>query len=337
MNIIEITEKFPTELDAIKHFETIRWGEKPRCAYCDSSKLSKRNKVDFRFKCYNCNKSSFVTVNTSLHSTNMDLKKWMYAFSIVTDAKKGLSALQLQRNLNISYPTALKMYHKMRDLMSMENNTITLDGIVEMDETYVGGKPRKWNNGTTEIPKQGVSIPELDERIKELKEAGVNFKRKKGNPAKSAVNPKRGRGTMKIPVLGIVERNGDVVAEVSKHVSTKEIKAMVQKYVDTDDTVLITDEYKGYNKINTIIEHVKVDHQKLYSYKGVNTNSIESFWAIIKRQIIGQHHQVSLKHLPKYVAEAVFKYNNRNEDDMFETLLKNAMYSPKLTEIPNSL
>jgi hypothetical protein len=100
---------------------------------------------------------------------------------------------------------------------------------------------------------------------------------------------------------------------------------MVQKYVNEDETLLITDEYRGYSKIDRIIEHVKIDHQKLYSYKGINTNSIESFWAIIKRQIIGQHHQVSVKHLPKYVAEAVFKYNNRNNDDMFETLLKNAV------------
>lgn len=338
MNIIEITEKFPTELDAIRYFETVRFGDTNRCAYCDSVKLSKRSKKDNRFKCYDCKKSTFVTVNTSLHSTNMDLKKWMFAFSIITDAKKGLSALQLQRNLQISYPTALNMYHKIRDLMSIENNAILLDGIVEMDETYIGGKPRKFNDGTTEKPSfEPTSIPKLDDRIKELKESGVSFKRKRGNPAKSAENPKRGRGTSKIPVMGIVERDGNVVAEVSHKVTAYQIKKMVEKYVDVDDSVLITDTYKGYAKIDSIIENVKIDHHKLYSYKGINTNSIESFWAIIKRQIIGQHHQVSLKHLPKYVAEAVFKYNNRTDDDMFETLLKNSMISTVIGEIPNSL
>lgn len=336
MNIVEISEKFPTELDAVKYFEEKRWGEKPICAYCSSSKLSKRGK-DLRFKCYDCKKSTSVTVDTALHSTNMSLKKWMFAFSIVCDAKKGLSALQLQRNLNISYPTALNMYHRMRNLMSIENDSIELDGIVEMDEMYVGGKPRKFNNGETNKPLTKTSIPELDERIDELKEVGVKFKRGKGNPAKSAENPKRGRGTSKIPVIGIVERNGDVVAQVSKHVTSKELKSMVQKYVDTDDSVLISDEYKGYSRMDEIIEHVKIDHQRLYSYKGINTNSIESFWAIIRRQIIGQHHQVSLKHLPKYVAEAVFKYNNRKVDDMFETLVNNAMKTPKGDFIPNSL
>lgn len=336
MNIVEISEKFPTELDAVKYFEQKRWGDAPICAYCESPNLSKRGK-DLRFKCYSCGKSTFVTVDTALHSTNMGLKKWMFAFSIVCDAKKGLSALQLQRNLNISYPTALNMYHKMRNLMIIENDTIELDGIVEMDEMYVGGKPRKFNNGETNKPLVKTSIPELDERIDELKEVGIKFKRGKGNPAKSAENPKRGRGTSKIPVIGIVERNGDVVAQVSKQVTSKQLKEMVQKYVDVDDSVLISDEYKGYSRMDEIIEHVKIDHQRLYSYKGVNTNSIESFWAIIRRQIIGQHHQVSLKHLPKYVAEAVFKYNNRKVDDMFETLVMNAMKSHKMDNIPNSL
>ncbi len=108
MNIIEITEKFPTELEAVKYFESIRFGKKPKCAYCNSTKLSKRT-ADMRFKCYDCKNTSFVTVNTHLHSTNMDLKKWMFAFSMITNAKKGLSAKQLQRNLNISYPTAFNM------------------------------------------------------------------------------------------------------------------------------------------------------------------------------------------------------------------------------------
>jgi hypothetical protein len=104
-----------------------------------------------------------------------------------------------------------------------------------------------------------------------------------------------------------------------------ELKKLVKKYVDTEDSLMITDEYSGYNKFSTIIEHIKIDHQKLYSYKGVNTNSIESFWAIVKRGIIGQYHQVSLKYLPNYVTEFVFKYNNRRIDDMFETLVKNSM------------
>lgn len=325
MNIIQITERFPSELAAIEFFERRRWGKKPKCAYCKSDNVSRRTK-DFRFKCYDCDKTSGVTVNTHLHKTRIPLKTWLLAFSIITDAKKGLSALQLQRNLDISYPTAFKMYHKIRDIMTLENISIELDGILEMDETYIGPrKPRPFNTGKTVKPSKRTQIPELDERIEELKEEGINFKRGKGNPAKSAQHLKRGRGTLKIPVVGIVERDGNVVAEVMRTLTYENLKAMVQKYVDEDQSVLVTDQLRAYNKIQSIIEHVKIDHERLYSYKGVNTNTIESFWAIIERQIMGQHHHVSVKYLPKYVAETVFKFNNRHIDDMFETLVKKCM------------
>ena len=105
----------------------------------------------------------------------------------------------------------------------------------------------------------------------------------------------------------------------------KKLEALVKKHVDLADTLLITDTYKGYSRMKKIIEHIKIDHSKLYSYNGVNTNSIESFWAIVERGIIGQYHHVSLKYLPKYVVEFCFKYNNRNYDDMFETLVKASM------------
>lgn len=326
MNLIEISTQFPDELSATELFEKTRWGKAPVCPYCEAEELFNRRE-DLRHKCKSCLKSFSVTVGTRLQGTRIPLKTWLYAFAIISDAKKGVSALQLQRNIGLSYPTSLGMYHKIRDLMAIENTSIDeLEGIVEMDETYVGGKPRRFNDGTTDKPTgKQYPIPELDERLKELKKAGIKIKKGKGNPAYSDVNPKRGRGTTKTPVVGIVERDGNVVAEVMTTLSQKNLREMVQKYVNEDETLLITDEYRGYSKIDRIIEHVKIDHQKLYSYKGINTNSIESFWAIIKRQIIGQHHQVSVKHLPKYVAEAVFKYNNRNNDDMFETLLNNAV------------
>jgi hypothetical protein len=126
-------------------------------------------------------------------------------------------------------------------------------------------------------------------------------------------------------VTGIVQRNGDVIAEVMTNLKYPELKKMVEKYVREDESVLITDQYRGYSKMNAIIDHIAIDHQRLYSYRGVNTNSIESFWAIVKRGIIGQYHQVSARHLPNYIAEFVFKYNNRKDDDMFDTLVKNSM------------
>lgn len=329
MTIVEISNNFPSELHAVQFFEKVRWGKKPKCAYCHSDKLGARNQ-DHRFACKNCGKTSSVTTGTYLHNTRLPLKTWMFGFAVVADAKKGLSSKQLERNLGIHYETAYNMYMKIRELMIIENRKIPeLDGVTEMDETFVGGKPRKFNWGTTKPSGKGVKISKLDEQIKELKREGIDFSAKKGNPAKSAVNPKRGRGTSKIPVVGIVERDGDVIAEVMRNLTYDNLSKMVKKFVDEDNSVMVTDEYTGYSKLNRIIEHVVVDHKKLYSYKGVNTNSIESFWAIIKRGIIGQYHQVSAKHLPKYVAEFVFKYNNRKNDDMFETLVKFSMLKPK--------
>ena len=326
MNLIEIYSKFPDELSAIKHFEKVRWGRKPKCAYCGSTDLGVRNS-DHRFHCKKCNKSFSVTTNTHLHNTRLPLKTWLYSFAIVTDAKKGVSAKQLERNLGVHYETAWAIGHKLRSLMIMENKEFELNGILEMDETYIGGKPRKFNDGTTSDVRKAYKIPELDARLKELRNAGIKLKSGRGNPAKSDVNPKRGRGTDKIPVAGIVQRNGDVIAEVMKRTTYTDLKRLVNKYVEKDDSIMITDEYKSYNRFNEIIEHIKIEHEKLYSYKGINTNSIESFWAIVKRGIIGQYHQVSLKYLPNYVAEFVFKYNNRKVDDMFETLVSNSMKS----------
>jgi len=324
MNLIEITNNFPDELSVVRHFEKVRWGKTPKCAYCGSQNIGKRTQ-DHRLHCKNCKKSFSVTTNTNLHNTRLPLKTWLYAFAIVTDAKKGVSAKQLERNIGVHYETAWTMGHKIRELMEIETSEVELSGILEMDETYVGGKPRKFNDGTTSSVRKAYKIPELDERITELKNAGIKLKRGRGNPAKSDVEPKRGRGTNKIPVVGIVSRNGDVIAEVMQKTKYSDLKKLVNKYVDKEDSIMITDEYTGYNRFSEIIEHIKIDHEKLYSYKGINTNSIESFWAIVKRGIIGQYHQVSLKYLPNYVTEFVFKYNNRRNDDMFETLVKNSM------------
>lgn len=110
------------------------------------------------------------------------------------------------------------------------------------------------------------------------------------------------------------------------------LKKLINKHVNTGESVMITDEFKSYDKLHRIIEHISVDHKRLSSYKGVNTSSIESFWAIVKRGIFGQYHQVSAKQLQNYIAEFVFKCNNRKEDDKFMTLLVNSLNRPETNE-----
>ncbi len=323
MNIIQITQKFPTEFDAIKYFEHIRWKGKPKCPFCGSKSVGERNK-DFRFHCKYCQKSFSVTTGTMLHHTHIPFKTWLYAFSIISDAKKGLSALQLQRNLNISYPTAWAMYHKIREMMTIENKDVILNDVTEIDTTFVGGKPRKYQyekKGTTPI------IPELDRKKEKFESMGFEFKEGKYKKPAKVGKQKRGKGVAdyKETVVGVVQRGGDVFAEVIKKTNFTELKKVIDKHVLKDDSVLLMDKDTSQVKLGKIIDNIVIDHTKLYSYDGLNTNSIESFWAIIKRQIIGQHHHVSPKLLNKYVQEVVFKYNNRNDNDMFETLVRFSM------------
>ena len=203
----------------------------------------------------------------------------------------------------------------------MFDGAIKLEGVVEMDETYVGGKPRKYQSAKYGEPTYNEY---LEDKLDKLE---TRFDFNDGAVKKKALseNAKRGRGTSKTPVVGIVQRNGNVVAEVMQNTNWKNFKAMVQKYVDMEDSVLMTDQFSAYERFDAIIEHIKIDHSKMYSYKGLNTNSIESFWAIVKRGIIGQYHSVSDKYLPNYIDEFCFKYNNRKFDDMFETLVFNSM------------
>jgi transposase-like protein len=330
MSTIEIMEKFPTELSAVEYVEKARWGDKPKCPHCDSENIGNRG-TDMRLRCKSCNTRFSAKSGTLVEGTKIPFRTWFMGISIVCDAKKGLSALQLERNLSVSYETAWTMCHRLRDFMAIENQYNKLDEIVEMDETYVGGKPRKFQEAVYGKTKP---IPELDKKIKELSKefTFVNPERKPKNARME--NAKRGRGTDKTPVVGIVQRDGNVVAEVMQKTGAANLTKMVKKYVDLDNSVILTDEYKGYSRLDAIIEHIKIDHNRMYSYRGLNTNSIESFWAIVKRGIMGQYHQVSDKYLQRYVDEFCFKYNNRKDDDMFETLVKIMMLSPKSVNIP---
>src|SRR5258708_21257819 len=169
MNIVQIYKKFPAEEDCISHIETVRWRGIQVCPYCASTRVSAN---EHRHHCNNCNTSFSVTVNTIFHHTHLPLQKWFLAISLILNAKKGLSARQLARDLEVNKNTAWFMGMRIRNAMFEQGEL--LKGIVEMDETYIGGKPRKGNG-----------------------------------PARSGKkNLPRGRGTDKPPVIGIVERGG---------------------------------------------------------------------------------------------------------------------------------
>ena len=143
MNMVKIYELFPTNDDSIAHIEKVKWDDTPICPYCKSSNQTPLKSEKKRYHCNNCNTSFSVTVGTIFHHTRLPLQKWFVAISLVVNAKKGLSARQLGRDINVNKDTAWRMTMKIRDAMSQVEQRNLLSGIVEADETYIGGKPRK--------------------------------------------------------------------------------------------------------------------------------------------------------------------------------------------------
>lgn len=298
MNIYQIFTKYQDNNEAIKYLEEKRWGDKPICVYCKSTKVCKhKEKVTNRLQCWNCKKSFSVTVGTIFHHSHISLNKWFMLIALMRNAKKGLSACQAARDLGMNRPTVWSMMHRIRKAMQTDEAKL-LEGIIEMDETYVGGKPRKENRKDDDEDN-------------------------KGNP--------RGRGTKKTPVVGMVEREGKVKAiAVSKlELKAKDLRKLILKSIDTQNSILITDEYTGYNRVSDIVPHETINHSYEYARGDIHTNTIESFWAILKRGLIGQFHWVSKKYLNAYIDEFCYRYNLRNQNDTvaFDDILGRCIYA----------
>ena len=150
---------------------------------------------------------------------------------------------------------------------------------------------------------------------------------KGGKPRYHDRNHARGRGTNKTPVVGMIERNGDVRAFVSERVDSKKIEELVREKIDKDNSVLVTDMFPAYNRMNKILPHIRVDHSKTYVDGMSYTNNAECFWALLKRDIIGQYHKVSRRYFPLYIREFSFRFNSRKEtnDVLFASTILRAV------------
>ena len=279
MDIIEVFNQFPDQDSCIEYLESVKWQDKPTCPYCKSTNSTALPK-EKRHHCNNCNTSYSVTVGTIFHHTHLPIQQWLLAVALILNAKKGISSRQLGRDLKVHRNTAWRIGMKIREAMLDKGQRDLLTGIVEMDETFIGGKPRK---GTSR-------------------------------------DIKRGRGTSKTPVVGMVERGGNIVAKAVKRgdLTYRKLSMLVRENVDVDNALLVTDEYRGYLGISRILPHETVNHQVWYVDGLYHTNSVESFWALLKRGIVGQYHKVSVRHLPKYITEFCFRHNNRDIDNLFE-------------------
>jgi len=259
----------------------VRWKGKPVCPYCKSTKSTPVPK-EARYHCNTCNTSFSVTVGTIFHNTKLDLQKWFLAVSLILNAKKGISARQLARDIDVNKNTAWSMGMRIRKAM-LDSGDL-LRGVVEMDETYVGGKPRGHKK-----------------------------------------DRKRGRGTSKVPVVGMVERGGNVKAQVSPKLHSKRLMTLVRRSVDLKDATMVTDEWMSYKPFAKMIPHEVINHSRAYVRGDIHTNTIECFWSLLKRGIVGQYHKVSLQHLQQYVNEFAFRFNNRENPEIFELTIARAV------------
>ncbi len=286
-SVLDLIKAFPDEQSCIDHLELLRWNGDVVSPFDSTSKVYKCK--GNKYKCKNTGKYFNVKTNTIFDNTKMELQKWFLAIWLVTSHKKGISSLQLGRDLGITQKSAWFMLQRIRNCFGLDNDD-QLSGEVEIDETYVGGKMA---NRPARIRK---------DQTEEVKE---HYK-------KSAV-------------LGMVERNGDVRAKHVKDTTQNSLIPPIMNNISFGSKIY-SDELKAYNILDRVYDHKAVKHSQGEYVRGrVSTNTIESFWALLKRGIYGIYHFTSKKHLQMYVDEFVFRYNTRNgsENDRFNLLLCN--------------
>lgn len=302
MNLYNIQKRFDSKESCFEYLENLRWNGTPICPHCESINVKKRSGRKFYYHCNKCKKDFTVLYGTIFESSKLPLEKWFMLIGLMLNARKGISAMEIHRNLGVTYKTA--WYSAMRVRCAMIDEVGMLEGIVEMDEAYLGGKPRHRS-----APSNKATLSNL------------TFK--------------RGRGTKKVPIVGMVERGkrGRVVTEVAGKLNTKSMLELLHKYVNTEKTIMMTDDARFYHKFENELQHLIINHSKKQYVNGIiHTNTIEGFWSIVKNGIRGEFHVLSRKYLPFYLAEFAYKYNRRDKEQKavaFEETVSNAVTDDK--------
>ena len=272
-------DSFNTDAKCRELLERLRWPDGVACLRCGSvsvSEIEARNQYD----CNDCRYQFSVTAGTIMHDSHLPLRKWFIAIYLMCESKKGISALQLKRTLGVAYKTAWYLCHRIREAMG--NDPLegpTLLGVIEVDETLIGGKTRG----------KGRAY--------------------KGN---------------KTWVAGAIERGGRIRLERVPNVKRGTLHDFINRTVKDEAEAIYTDEIASYLGIadhNT--RHETVNHsQEEWAVGDVHTNSIEGVWSLFKRSIIGAFHQVSEKHLGRYLEELEWRFGNRDNDHIFVDTLR---------------
>lgn len=282
-SILELQKHYNTDEKCRKALELVRWKGKPACVRCGSLAVY-RLPNGKQFGCTDCRKIFSVTVGTIFENTKIPLTKWFYAMYLCLNHKKGVSSHQLARDLGITQKSAWHVLHRIRELVR-EKAPVMLKGTVEADESFFGGKSSNWH-----APKRRLMF-----------EKGTGY-------------------VHKTPVMGLVERGGNIVAFRITEAKGQVMKPIVRDVVDKS-AMLVTDGFGGYKGLEKeYYKHIVINHADgIYGFEvfangefvKYHTNTIEGFWSQMKRGVYGIYHQVSPKHINRYCDEFVFRYNTR--------------------------
>jgi len=277
ISTLQFFNRFPDEKTAREHVERLRWGNEPCCVHCGGDRISNvKNEKPQPYRCKDCRKYFSVTTGTIFHGANIGLRDCLYAIYLFSVSKKGISSCQLARELGVTQKTAWYLEHRIRE--AFDEAGAMLNGTVEVDETYLGGKRANMSNA----------------QRKELAGTG------RGAVGKQAVVGLRSRETKQ------------VMAQPVGSTKATTVQNLIHANVERGSSVY-TDESKTYHGLDVGGEHQTVNHSRQEYVRGaVHTNGIESFWSLIKRGYIGTFHHFSPKHAHRYVNEFSARHNRRS-------------------------
>jgi transposase-like protein len=284
MNLADLVEQFGSNDRCREYLEHLRWPDGVKCPRCDSASVS-YIKTRKQFDCNRCRKRFSVLAGTIFQDSKLPLWKWFAAVYLMCESKKGISALQIKRMLKIgSYETAWYLCHRIRAAM-VEANPEPLDGTVEVDETYIGGKVRFHKRGQEGYRKNKTVVMGAIERD----------------------------GQLRVRALPMT------------HITRKAAERFILDNVSSNVEAIYTDEAPLYNWLwERGIEHETVAHGRDEWVRGhVHTNTVESAWSLFDRAVLGSYHKLSKKHLQAYLDEFAFRFNNRENTHLFrDTILR---------------
>ena len=292
-SLIKMIEVLDTEDRCREYLEELRWGDEPICPHCGCKrtnhyKLNQKGRFKGLYKCKDCRERFTVKVGTMFEGSHISLKKWFIAIYIFSSHKKGISSAQLHKDINVTQKTAWYMLSRIRHSFRVKS-IMKFDGVTQVDETFVGGKNMK-------------------------------------KPKERRIKNTQGRSTKtKTVVFGLLS-NGIVTTDIIPNTKGKTLKAVIKEMVE-EGSIVVSDGWVGYSGLHKEYDHKRIAHNKGQFVKDeFHTNSIEGFWSLLKRGILGIYHSASPKHLQKYCDEFAFRYNTRNhkEGDRFNLALLGA-------------